>query len=186
MFQQFWQRFEHEDWQQDSGRLVVQLASAETSQQWVEPVADEPSIELHFALQLNGEPSITAVSFPDSKPIHEAIRFLAQELGEYKMRVAGPIHWHDRGNHWTACWPMVDDDGQEWHDLDVGLRVKVIGEGANFFLAAAHFDGTHGWTLDAAREWVDEYASPERSASLAGIASAADLVTSHQLVGALG
>lgn len=188
MFHRFWQRLHHESWTRHGGRLTAHLAFVDTPDRWVEPVADQPDVEVWFARRPDEDPVVTDVTFPPRMSAVDAARFLAAELGDVPVRMCGAQRWHETETGCAVCWPHVErlDAESDWVEPAPGVRQRVVVVGDLVLTAALQFDTSHGWDREAAARWVADRSASPRTASFMRQAPAVELHSAHQLVGAIG
>jgi hypothetical protein len=171
---------DREPWTREPDRLVCRLMHpvTMTGRQFLmcEPLLDRPEIELRFAADGDGEPTVAEVAFPAGTTIADAKAFLFHQLGEVLLHPCGPSSWESLSGSIVIRWPAAEIAACEpvWIDLEPGVREKVICSGSSEFTAAVEFDLSHGWDRERAQEWIAKHHRPEsagRLATVAGIAA---------------
>jgi hypothetical protein len=164
-FAREWQRLHRRPFAVEAGRFVARLFDAPRSARLrAEPLADRPQVELRFARTPDGGVGVAEVAFPGHTQLTAAKAFLSAELGEVRLTVAGPVHWHEADDRLTACWPAFDGPRGGWADLGDGVRERVAGPGPDAPTALVSFDKSSGWDRASAEEWVAHHAEAARSA----------------------
>jgi hypothetical protein len=152
-------RLDCDPWARDGDRLLLRLAPDAAGPFTREAVLDHPDVELRFA----ADGVLAAIAFPPATPGADVVRFLADQLGEMRLRPCGPLHWHDAPDALTACWPPAEAGGGEWVVVEAGVRVRAVGA----FAAAVSFDPSAGWDRPAAEAWLSaRVPGPSRLAAL--------------------
>jgi hypothetical protein len=142
-------------WGREGDRPVVRLTPDACGPFRREPVLDRPDVELRFAA--DGE--LAEIAFPPQTGAAEILRFLADQLGDVRLRGCGPVHWHDP---LVACWPAADHGPTECVELPGGVTIQAAGG----FVAAVAFDPAV-WGRETAEAWLaDRLGSPGRVASV--------------------
>ncbi|MDY3557219.1 hypothetical protein R5W24_006407 [Gemmata sp. JC717] len=148
---------DRETWAAEGNRLVCRLVAPDPEQRRRlvrEPLADRPEIELRF-LETGAEPQLAEITFPWNTPVADAKRFLAETLGEVRLRPCGEFRWETTDDAVVAVWPAADGPNGVWAELESGVREKVTGAGPFAFTAAVRFDFAAGWDADRAAAWLD-------------------------------
>lgn len=154
-------RFDREPWCFEAGRLVVRRAHlVNRSALLREPLLDHPDVELGLSAT-DEEPVLAEIAFPEGTAIPAAKSFLFTQLGEVVLRPCGEPVWHSGADRLTACWPMLEVDG-EWVELETGVRELVVGHGLAAFTGAVSFDPAC-WDEDSARTWLESRIPPQTS-----------------------
>jgi hypothetical protein len=172
-FQRLWHHL-HADprrlpfaWTKREGRLVCHLRAVPPEQQaWVESeaVADRPEIELRIVSPPRQPPQLVEVVFPAAMGIHEAKEYIFRELGEVPLQARGAAaRWHEEAGRvllWLGTAPAPDAVpvalGQGVREL-VGCDARGDGdERFPWHTCGLEFDREAGWTLERARQWVEE------------------------------
>ena len=166
---------DREPWAREPGRLVCRLMHpvTMTGRQFLtrEPLLDRPEIELRFASDGEGEPTVAEVAFPAGTTVADAKAFLFRQLGEVLLHPCGAPTWEQLGGSILVRWPAADIPACErvWIDLEPGVREKVMCSGANAFTAAIEFDPSRGWDRERAQEWIAKHYQPESAGRLATV-----------------
>ncbi|AWM40457.1 hypothetical protein [Gemmata obscuriglobus] len=148
---------DRETWAAEGNRLVCRLVAPDPEQRRRlvrEPLADRPEIELRF-LETGADPQLAEITFPWNTPVADAKRFLAETLGEVRLRPCGEFHWETAADAVVAVWPAADGPDGAWVELEPGVREKVTGAGPFAFTAAVRFDVAAGWDAERAAAWLD-------------------------------
>lgn len=152
---------DREPWCLEGDRLIVRrthLPAGRRAALVREALIDHPEVEL--AVMAEGEPVLAEIAFPAETAIPAAKSFLFTQLGEVALRPCGEPVWH-RESRLTACWPILETDG-EWIELEAGVRERVVGNGLASFTAAVDFDPTR-WDAAAAEAWLADRIAPDSS-----------------------
>lgn len=172
---------DREPWAREPDRLVCRLMHpvTVTGRQFLmrEPLLDRPEIELRFAADGEGEPTVAEVAFPAGTTIADAKAFLFHQLGEVLLHPCGPSSWELQTGSIVIRWPAAEIAACEpvWINLEPGVREKVVCSGSSAFTAAVEFDLSFGWDRERAQEWTAKHhrpASASRVATVAGSAGA--------------
>ena len=157
-FARAWQRLHPRPFSYEGGRLIARLFDAPRAARLrAEPLADRPQIELRFARTPDGGVGVAEVAFPGNTALTVAKAFLASELGEVRLTVAGPVRWHDADDRLIACWPAFDGPRGGWADLGDGVRERIAGVGPDAPTAAVSFDKADGWDRESAAAWLGRH-----------------------------
>jgi hypothetical protein len=95
---------------------------------------------------------------------------LAAELGLTRLAPCGPFHWHDGPGPIRACWHLADtipEPPKAWAELGSGVRVLIVGTGADAVTAAVTFEA-ESWDRPKAEAWLADALAetPPRAARL--------------------
>ncbi len=136
-------------WRMEHGRFVAILATGETRGLRVEPLADEPGIQLRFREHPHGETELAEVAFPSGFTLIDAKRFVFAELGYPKALFLGRPEWSETADGVHCSWP---GNGAPF-DLGSGIR-EYLSDG---FTTRFHFVCQAGWTRESAEAWFAEH-----------------------------
>ena len=136
-------------WRTENGRFVAILVAGETRGLRVEPLADEPGIQLRFRDNPDGDTELAEVAFPSGFTLIDAKRFVFTELGDPKSQFLGRPEWSETADDVLCSWPGVGTP----FDLASGIR-EFLSDG---FTTQFCFATTAGWTREAAEAWYAEH-----------------------------
>ena len=175
-FQRLW-RLLHPDprrlpysWIKRDGRLVCRLRTVPAEQQaWIETeaVADRPEIELRIVSPPRQLPQLAEVVFPAAMSIHQAKEYIFRELGEVPLQAHGPAaRWVEEPDRIQLHLGPAPDPDAVPVELAPGMR-ELVGSlspadrtetaSVPWHTCGLAFDREAGWTLERARQWVEEH-----------------------------
>ena len=136
-------------WRTENGRFVAILVAGETRELRVEPLADDPGIQLRFRDELHGETELAEVAFPPEFTLIDAKRFVYCELGFPVAQFLGRPEWSETAVDVQCSWPGV---GAAF-ELESGIR-EFLADG---FTTRFQFAMATGWTRESAEAWFVEH-----------------------------
>ncbi len=149
-------------WRSEPGCTVAIFAKADARSLRVEPLADNPGIELRFRDGPDGRTELAEVAFPASVALPDIKRFLLAELGTAKAHFFGLPEWTETADAILCNW-----FGPEGTAFDLSADICEL-------LAGGDTVGFHfaGWTRPAAEEWYREHfgSIPATRAAILGTA----------------
>ncbi len=136
-------------WRTENGRLVAMLVAGETQELRVEPLADDPGIQLRFRDKPHGDTELAEVAFPPEYTGIDAKRFIYSELGFPVAQFLGRAEWSETAEDVQCSWPGVGTP----FDLESGIR-EFLADG---FTTRFQFAMAAGWTRESAEAWFAEH-----------------------------
>jgi len=136
-------------WRTENGRFVATLIAGESRALRVEPLADEPGIQLRFRDNPDGDTELAEVAFPAAFTLTHAKRFVFAELGYPKSQFLGRPEWSETADDVQCSWPGVGTP----FDLGSGIR-EFLSDG---FTTQFCFATATGWTRESAEAWFAEH-----------------------------